>query len=566
SITEISVENGLRIVLQAPGERTRVHVIATRFASALLELPWIGPRAVGRRLDRARIAHYVSGRELGDEYRYILDRRNAKRYPNLLLDKPSLLLNPWSRRTTTTDIAHARSGGAFGASPAAAPAHYQAQSATRPQPQPQGDDEAYVSYDFLPVAPVVFANLVPDEHGVVTVPFEQLGEAASVAVIVDDPAGAMVRHVRLPEPALAPRDLRLRLALDPARHATQTKAIAPLTAGAAIVIEDLATAKIHLVDSVERAHGYLLSLREDATLREFSFVTRWHALADAERREQYSKYACHELHLFLYVKDRPFFDAVVAPGLAHKRVKTFVDHWLLGADLSRYLEPSELARLNAIERALLAQRVVTGNEIGRILADEVTVIPPDPTRDVRIIDVLLGGATLHADGAIAGAREEAYKAADLGASDAMMSMELSAAPMASRRPAAGMAAPMAPGAPPPPAGRAFAKTVSREKQKKEAGRSRGGDSDDMEYDLDALEEAPAQMYRGADKTQEWAENNWWHLTPAQSGPHLVAANRLWRDFAAHRTGAFLSPGLGLATSSFAEAMVALAVTDLPFVA
>ena len=46
---------------------------------------------MGRRLDRPRIAQYVSGRELGDEYRYILDRRSAKRYPNLLLDKPESL-------------------------------------------------------------------------------------------------------------------------------------------------------------------------------------------------------------------------------------------------------------------------------------------------------------------------------------------------------------------------------------------------------------------------------------------------------------------------------------------
>ncbi len=561
-ITEISTDNGLRIVVQNPGDRTRVHVIGTRFASALLELPWIGPRAVGRRIDRPRIAQYVSGRELGDEYRYILDRRNAKRTPGLLLDKPSLLLNPWSRRTTTTDVAHARAGGAFGASPAAAPGYYQQQASERQQAQ--GSEEAFVSYDFLPAAPVVLANLVPDEHGVITVSPEQLGDAASVAIIVDDPAGAMVRHVRLPETPLVARDLRLRLALDPSRHATQTKAIAPLTAGASLVIEDLATAKVHLVDSVERAHGYLLSLREDATLREFSFVTRWHTLPDAERREQYSKYACHELNLFLWHKDRPFFDAVIAPYLAHKRVKTFVDHWLLGDELARYLEPSELARLNAIERALLAQRVITGAEIGRILADEVAVLPPDPSRDARIIDILLGGATLHADGAIAGARDEAYAAADRLASESMAEMEVS---VGARRPSPGMAGPMAAAAPPPPPARAFAKTASREKSKKATGRSRAADvSDDLQYDLDALEDAPAAMYRGADKTQEWAENNWWHLTPAQSGPHLVSANRLWRDVAAHRTGAFLSPGLGLATGSFAEAMAALAVTDLPFVA
>lgn len=552
AIGEIAVTDALRITLRDPGDRTRVHVIATRFASALLELPWIGPRGVGRRLDRARAAQYVSGRELGDEYRYVLDRRNAKRYPNLLLDKPSLLLNPWSRRTTTTDVAHARGGSGFGAPSPIQAGYHQPQAAK--VGQAQGGDEAYVSYDFLAEIPVVLPNLVPDEQGVVTVPLALLRDAAQVAVIVDDPAGAMVRHVRLPETPLAPRDLRLRIALDPARHATQTKAIAPLTTGTSLVIEDLATAKVHLVDSVERAHGYLLSLREDATLRELSFVTRWHTLPDTERRERYSKYACHELHLFLYFKDRPFFDAVVAPYLAHKRVKTFVDHWLLGADLARYLEPAELARLGTIERALLAQRVITGDAIGRILGDQVSVLPPDPTRDTRIIDVLLGGATLHADGAIASARDEAYGAAALASADTMYEAE-AAAPMVMRS--------MAPGA--PPASRASAKSASREKMKK--GRSRDAEEkSDLADDLALAQDARVQMYRGADKTQEWAENNWWRRTPAESGPDFVPVNRLWRDFAAHRGGPFLSPGLGLATSSFAEAMVALAIIDLPFVA
>ena len=565
AITELTVAGALRVKLRDPGDRTRVHVIATRFSSALLELPWIGPRAVGRRIDRPRAAQYISGRELGDEYRYILDRRSAKRYPNLLLDRPSLLLNPWSRRTTTTDVATARAGGAFGYGAPASPAMYAPQPA--PRQKAAVSEEAFLSYDFLPAAPVVLANLVPDETGTVTIPLTDLGGAASLVVIVDDPAGAMLRHATLPELPVDPRDLRLRLALDPTRHATQVKAIAPLRAGDKLVIEDLATAKVHLVDSVERAHGYLLALREDATLREFSFVTRWHKLADAERREQYSKYACHELHLFLYFKDRPFFDAVVAPYLAHKRVKTFVDHWLLGGDLARYLEPAELGRLNTIERALLARRLLADDALPRILADEVAVIPPDPGLDARIIDALLGASTLDGDDEIESAKGEAYaSAADAdygdGPSEATIAPPMPSAGPA-RRPGGGMP-------PPPPAAamqhRAHSRTIARERSKS-VGSRRDDSGDDLRADLDALEQqAPAPMYRGADKTQEWAENNWWKTPPSQSGPAFITVNRLWRDLAAHREGSFLSPGLGLATGSFAEAMVALAVTDLPFVA
>ncbi|MGN6108472.1 MAG: hypothetical protein ACTHU0_25430, partial [Kofleriaceae bacterium] len=535
---------GIEIALRGASSRTRVHAIATRFGSALVEPPPIGPaRVPGRRRDRARRSIYVSGRELGDEYRYVLERRAAKRYPSLQLDKPSLLLNPWARRTSTSAIAVARPGEAFrgGAAPTMARAAYggggmRAQAAI--------DDRAFASHDFLPEPPGVVANLVPDRDGVVRVPRSAIGAATELTILVDDPIGGSVRRAALPEAPLAPRDLRLRHALDPARHVAQHKAIAPLTAGQQLVIEDLATAQVHLLDSVERAHGYLLALRDDATLREFAFVTRWHELPDAERRRLYSKYACHELHLFLFHKDRAFFDGVVRPYLAHKRTPTFVDHWLLGADLAPWLEPSQLARLNAVERALLAQRLTADDALPRILDDQIALEPPDPAADARLIDALLGAATLERPRELAEAQEVANLAAE--------AEELKI------------------GGPPPAPAPAGAPAAKPEMAKRRAKgrpaplREAAAEVEDLAADL-REREVERPHYRAADQTQEWAENNWWRRLPAESGADLIPPSRLWRDLAHHRAGSFLSPWLGLATGSFAEAMCALAVTDLPFV-
>ena len=132
---------------------------------------------------------------------------------------------------------------------------------------------------------------------------------------------------------------------------------------------------------------------------------------ESERRERYSKNACHELHLFLYFKDRAFFEAVVQPHLAHKRTKTFVDHWLLEADVSRYLEPSELAKLNAFELALLGRRLRTEPALVRILADQVALLPPDPTTDTRLVDALLGAATLEGANELAEMQAQAFGSA-----------------------------------------------------------------------------------------------------------------------------------------------------------
>ncbi len=570
ALAAIDTTDGIRVTLRGASARTVVHVIATRFASALVDPPHLGPSwTPGRRADHRRSALYVSGRDLGDEYRYILERRGAKRHPSLLLDKPTLLLNPWSRRTTTTDVANARAGDSFRASapppaPGMAGGRMREETKTR---RTSGDAAAFASHDFLPDAPGVFANLEPDSAGVIYIPHGELGAAAVVTIIVDDPAGTIVRRAYLGEPPLAPRDLRLRIALDPVRHAAQRKRISPLAPGATLAIEDLATAKLHLIDSVERAHAYLLALRDDATLREFAFVTRWHTLTDAERRELYSKYACHELHLFLFHKDRPFFDAVIRPYLAHKRVKTFIDHWMLDADLAPYLEPARLVRLNAVELALLAQRIANDDRLARILGDQVAILPPDPARDMRLIDALIGAATLDGDDAI----EEGVAQAQGIAYDSDETREtfglVAASPIGAA--AYAPAAAVAPGAARQmsAAPRPAPKLAATVKRKKSGAPMDQADlyADDLDGDMDRRDEAPAPHYRAADKTQEWAENNWWHLTPAASGAALIAPNRLWRDLARHREGAFLSPSLGLATGSFAEAMCALAVTDVPFV-
>ena len=570
-VARIDTSDGVHVTLRGHSPRTRVHVIATRFASSLVDTLPLGPSwTPGRRADSRRMALYVSGRDLGDEYRYVLERRSAKRYPSLLLDKPSLLLNPWSRRTTTTDVATARAGGRFAPmAQAAAPAPGYGGAARAESRASAGTDVAFASYDFVPDAPGVFANLVPDAQGSVHVPRSELGHAIALTIVVDDPAGLALRRAYLTDNPLVPRDLRLQVALDHERHAAQRKRIEPLVAGRALVLEDLATAKLHLIDTVERAHAYLLALGADGTLRDFAFITRWHELPDAERRDLYSKYACHELHLFLFHKDRPFFDAIVKPYLAHKRTKTFVDHWLLGADLAPYLEPAKLVRLNAVETALLAQRLAADDRLARILGDQVAVLPPDPARDTRLIDALIGASTLDGDDDFAEAQSAAYDRAAI-ASEAMMAPPAPAPALAAAMPAAGPSGYAAPRARPAP--KVAANVVKRKQERSRDFEDEStGESAPYGDDLDAdvlrrADEAP--HYRTADKTQEWAENNWWHLTPQQSGPGLVAPNRYWRDLAQHRpdAGPFLSPSFGLAIGSFAEAMCALATIDLPFVA
>jgi hypothetical protein len=111
-----TTDTDVRVRIANASPFTRVHVIATRF------LP---PYRAFDLLSRVRgtdpvvygVPHaesvYLSGRSIGDEYRYILDRRQAPKYPGNMLERPGLLLNPWAIRNTETTVQLAAEGENF---------------------------------------------------------------------------------------------------------------------------------------------------------------------------------------------------------------------------------------------------------------------------------------------------------------------------------------------------------------------------------------------------------------------------------------------------------------------
>src|SRR5207248_4049871 len=203
----------------------------------------------------------------------------------------------------------------------------------------------------------VLLNLVPNKDGVVKVDRKRLGGHALVTAVAIDPLTVTVRSLGLPEQPAKFVDLRFRDAFDPKAHFTQQRQVSVLEPGKPFVIADVVGSRFESYDSLAKVHALYSTLSKDPRLAEFAFVLNWPKLKDEEKRELYSKFACHELHFFLARKDPQFFAAVVRPYLANKRDKTFLDHWLLGHDVSGYLDPWHYGRLNTVERVLLGQRV-----------------------------------------------------------------------------------------------------------------------------------------------------------------------------------------------------------------
>jgi len=552
-VAELQLDDAsVRIRLAGLTGATRVHVFARRFASmsdsrATLDLSH-DQRPNARRSAVVR-SSYLSGRDIGDEYRYILDRKRATPFAGNMLERPSLLLNPWALRKTATGLARAASGSAYAEADDQNLGHYGAGPSGVRLESVVGTSS---SLDFLPASAFVAFNLEPDEDGVVTLARAQLGDATLVQFVAVDEDSQVSAELALPETALEPRDRRLLNALDSGGHFVLRKQRACLAGDAELIIEDLRTAKLEAVDSVGKAHALLLTLSDDPHLREFEFITRWPSLTADEQRERYSKYACHELNLFLARKDPEFFAAVIAPYLANKRDKTFMDHYLLGADLHGYLELWAYGQLNVVEKILLAGRIPSEREpSARHVHDRFDLLPPDLVGDNAAFDTALQGSALTEGGALAGLAEESF-------GGQVMRGGSSGGPPPPRQ---APPAPAAPAAPSAPALLAPGPPMSRNRSASRSVRAEIAREDLAERDQ------VRRFYQAADKTEEWAENNYYRRRIAEQGPELITVNGFWRDFAdrlVRGEGPFLSGQFVRATGSFAEMLCALAVLDLPF--
>ncbi|MEZ0385958.1 MAG: hypothetical protein ACAI34_02735, partial [Verrucomicrobium sp.] len=341
---------------------TRVHIISTRFNDSkdLFESLGSFPRLGAASGIPATLPNlYAAGREIGDEYRYILDRRYAKTYPGNMLTRPGLLLNPWSTRDTGLAELSQAAGQAAGATSGSKDARVRKAmlEAAKKRDQPNQGETTVPNLDFLATSAPSLYNLLPDKEGIVRVPRTALGDRQDVQIYAEDLSQAVSQRMALPEVPTKVGDERLMRPLDPTQPFTEKKEVTVLEKGQKLTLDDIVTSELETYDTLGSVYSLFSTLSQNATLPKFAWILEWPKLNDADKRSRYGEFACHELNFFLARKDPAFFTTVVKPYLAHKKDKTFMDEFLLGADLSKYLEPWRYAMLNTVERALLAQRI-----------------------------------------------------------------------------------------------------------------------------------------------------------------------------------------------------------------
>lgn len=582
-----SSDGGVTIKLKNASKFARVHVIATRYVPeynvfdklAIQTDPQL--QALGQGIPASE---FLTGRNIGDEYRYVIDRKYAQKYPGVMLDRPALLLNPWAIRTTETTEQMAQAGhdgtvvglGMGGGMGGASMGRHPASAPHRPKGAPTPTDmngnaaEGYLFHkselknlpnlDFLGVPSVVLENLTPNDDGVIDLGSDLLGFHQHVHVIAVDPYSTVYRSISLADKKPLYRDLRLANGLDPKNHYVQHKDIALVSSGDTIAIADISSSRFELYDSLAKVYSLYSTLNPDPKLVEFGFVLNWPKLSAEEKRSRYSQYASHELSFFLSKKDPEFFQQVIKPYLANKKDKTFLDRYLLEDDLSPYRTPWRFGQLNIAERALLAQRLTDERaNTSRHLNDLVAMLPPNTDRFIKLFDTAVTRNALD-DSDEFGAKSQMSDfaapgqapAAEAGSNTPNLRFHATDQDMKDAN-----------------------KQLKESLKKKSTARDSSAKLDESEshdsyFFLEAPElamdpDAIRQLYRKLDKAKEWAENNYYLLPIDQQIAELITVNSFWSDLAKHDAAQpFLSRNVAEASKNVSEMLLALAVLDLPF--
>jgi hypothetical protein len=559
----------VRVRLAQADPFTRVHVIATRYVPELdvyAQLAAVRDAELQFRRYPAVQSAYVEGRNIGDEYRYIIERKYQTKFPGNMLARPTLLLNPWAVHDTVTTEQLAAEGEEFAArgAPPASPMGAEAMQERR-----LAEASAAGSLDFLAKTSTVLLNLRADSRGTVEIEKSALGDRHHLHLVLVHPRATSYLQVVLDEKEVEILDRRLPESLDLEKHFIHKKQVQLVETDEAFTLQDVASSRFEIYDSRAKVFALYATLVEGDELPKFSWLTKWHGMEDQQKRALYSQHACHELHFFLKLRDEEFFEQVVTPYLQQKREKQFLDHWLLGNDLRDYQQPARYARLNVLEQILLAERMGERSMVAREMEHELDIRVPDIDQEVWLFEAALSGIALEGSlPQLEAMSRQLMSRSEYGAGNMMGMGGMGMGGMAGGgmdrmrgRPSEAMSEEFFDDDSADPRS-SRVPSQARRMGRRDAGQSFFGDFDDAEMaEMDSL---ARELYRPVDQTREWAETHYYRQRMENDAGVSFDLGPFWRDYARHDPDKpFVSVHFAEPTAGVNEALLALTLLDLP---
>ena len=200
-----------------------------------------------------------------------------------------------------------------------------------------------------------FLNLKPDDKGVVRVGLAGVA-SKTFRVFVINHENCTSSTVSLgEEAAFETSDRRLLHASDNSKMFAYERDVYQIKNSEAVAVPGFGSAEYELIDSLGKLLEIKKALSGDQLGTKWDFLKNWSTLKIKQKLTVSEEMFSYELCVFLYQKDRQFFDATFKDFIQSKVKKGLIDYYLLGntAQLETYLDAARLGSLNALERVLL---------------------------------------------------------------------------------------------------------------------------------------------------------------------------------------------------------------------
>jgi hypothetical protein len=364
----------VRILSNNPGQ-VKVHLLAFNYLPSQVDSKlglYTKPNEVSKSSDEPEVYKlkqnsntYLGSKKLSDEIQYVLDRKNKRTYIGNTLDKPQSILNHQFNKTTSQDVETLKVGEKW------------QDEMTQPMVRSvvhRRSDHGKVKtpirveqlYGFLVNNGLVMSNLKSnsgENSDEISIPLKEIREAnfSNVMLLVSDDHSQFSKTISLGQKAetqAIKRDLTLAESRKSSKVYQVSRFVHKVMKGETKTIKDFAGTEMSLLGDLGSLYETLCLLKVTGShdVELWGFLKDWEKLDPLEKLKKYDKKAGHELNLFVYFKDKEFFNEVVKPHLVNKYEKTFIDYFLLDdkTKLREYLRP-DFIKSNVHEQVLLLQ-------------------------------------------------------------------------------------------------------------------------------------------------------------------------------------------------------------------
>ncbi|MFC4990763.1 hypothetical protein [Rubritalea tangerina] len=306
-----------------------------------------------------------------------------------MLERPAWHIYPWQTQNSASYLSELEEGG-FGSGGRRGFGSVAKKSAKKYAPHSHPRTSSPIH--FLSEPAKVIANLTPNQQGKLEINLDKFQGFQRIDAILTQGPQFDAQQLTLGSQDIKKIDLRLAKSLEPKTSFKATETYAILKPKASVTIENIVDAEWKSYTTLDNLFSYFHTHASTSEFRDklnqFAPLLQWPTLNQQERLQLVSKIHSHECHLFIHQHDNDWFNTHIKPTLVNKRRKDFIDHYLLGHDLSHYAKPRYFHNLNTIEKAILAQQLKS-NAIKAHLEAEYERVKPDSEAETILFTSLL---------------------------------------------------------------------------------------------------------------------------------------------------------------------------------